>query len=520
VFFSSPLWLLCLIPWAAVAIYMLIGRRRRVIVPLLDLWTSEATTPTARRRRRLPPQVAAILAGMFLAIAAAAGPEIRRAGTNRPVIFIVDRGITMSARQGSHRRFQALADDSAGAILHALGPGPASLVVIPGGAERAVDRADWNADVENLEPTAVDTLSLLEGAVRNALRQPDAIVVLLSDRVIDVNNDRLVRIVPRQRPSNIGIAALYVRAAPAPQAMVRIAADRRIVDATLHVSGAAPVRIAAAGNYFVDLDSVRDVVGASLAPSGDIDAADRAWAVRKNAWPALRASALAPAELQRMAAVYMADRPSGENSATVSIEPLNENLASDSPTAQIVTASTPTVSPPAGEVNWQADPVTTGVDWTAAGNDAQIAQVQPGPGWTRLVWIGDRTLVATRTDPARGIWVGFRSATWSSTPDFVIFWTKAFDWLGAGNDRYVSAVAGEAGAPLWPGLYRRDGRALAVNAPPVPTVLAEPTDWQSRLTSLAAVQTCTAADYSCWTLVAAIGCLLIAAVADGKASAA
>jgi hypothetical protein len=73
------------------------------------------------------------------------------------------------------------------------------------------------------------------------------------------------------------------------------------------------------------------------------------------------------------------------------------------------------------------------------------------------------------------------SAEWSRRPEFVVFWTNVFDWLGAaGGPEYRGYSVGPLGAGwkrvdgddgggepgLWPGLYERgeDGARRAVNA--------------------------------------------------------
>src|SRR5215204_4029046 len=74
--FLSPLWLLALIPWAGVALWLLIGRNPRVAVPFIELWNdSDAPKRRASRALRRPPvaTVCALLA-MFLALVAAAKP--------------------------------------------------------------------------------------------------------------------------------------------------------------------------------------------------------------------------------------------------------------------------------------------------------------------------------------------------------------------------------------------------------------------------------------------------------------
>src|SRR5215207_6429373 len=78
--FLSPLWLLALIPWAGVALWLLVGRNPRVAVPFIELWNdSDAPKRRASRALRRPPaaMVCALLA-MLLALVAAAKPALVR----------------------------------------------------------------------------------------------------------------------------------------------------------------------------------------------------------------------------------------------------------------------------------------------------------------------------------------------------------------------------------------------------------------------------------------------------------
>jgi hypothetical protein len=507
--FASPIWLLGLIPWTAAAICLLQGRRRRMEVPFLDLWPRDAAMPQSRRSWRLPPHTAAVLAAALLAIVAAAAPRIGSQGVRRPIIVILDRGISMSARQGAQRRFQSLAAAAAPAIARILGPGTLQLLLIPGGQKRIVDRADWAEHLVLADPTAVDTAAALTAAARYALLDSQAIVILLSDRKIALDDPRLVQITPERGITNIGIADLAVRAAPSPQAMVRLINDSPALGATLRVTGDADrvsVDLPPRGqwkNCFVDLTSAPDLVEASVRPGGDIDADDRAWAVRARAWPRLESAGPLAPELQRMIDVYRADRPAGNDSSTVVI-------ASSESSAPAVLLNDCTL-PPAGPAQWTPGPITDGLDWNTALNQARLTARQPDATWQRLVWIGDHVLLAIRQQPARQVWIGFRSTAWAATPDFVLFWSNVFNWVGQGQDRYIHSTVG--GSDLWPGVYRRDGRRLAVNAPPIHLDPPAADDWQAHLSRLAAEQPIGPSDASCWVLVGAIACLLAAAVA-------
>jgi hypothetical protein len=76
--FTSPLWLVGLLPWMAVTIWLFTGRRDRAHVPFLHLWKGpDATPPRARATIEVPPWaiLCAILA-MLLAILGAARPQL------------------------------------------------------------------------------------------------------------------------------------------------------------------------------------------------------------------------------------------------------------------------------------------------------------------------------------------------------------------------------------------------------------------------------------------------------------
>jgi hypothetical protein len=53
------------------------------------------------------------------------------------------------------------------------------------------------------------------------------------------------------------------------------------------------------------------------------------------------------------------------------------------------------------------------------------------PGWSSLVNNGNTTLVAVRDGPPRQVHVCINDPAWAATPDYVIFWTNVFDWLGS-----------------------------------------------------------------------------------------
>ncbi|HMB94415.1 MAG TPA: hypothetical protein VKK61_00080 [Tepidisphaeraceae bacterium] len=75
--FSSPLWLLGLLPWIAVVIWILTGRAEQTTVPFLHLWRGPQSLPRARQSLRPPPlEIVLILIAMLLAILASGRPNL------------------------------------------------------------------------------------------------------------------------------------------------------------------------------------------------------------------------------------------------------------------------------------------------------------------------------------------------------------------------------------------------------------------------------------------------------------
>src|SRR5690348_11222794 len=96
--FLSPIWLFALVPWTALTVWLLWGRRKRVEVPFLDLWRGPVRSPRATRAVQVPPvALACAIAAMLLSILGMAVPMIG-AGGGEPLVIIFDRGLTMSGR--------------------------------------------------------------------------------------------------------------------------------------------------------------------------------------------------------------------------------------------------------------------------------------------------------------------------------------------------------------------------------------------------------------------------------------
>src|SRR3954470_13001531 len=162
--FTSPIWLVGLLPWSAVALYILSGRPKHTAVPFLALWSPSTASPQPRRALRRPPLfLALMLASMLLAILAAAGPAARAPGSATPISIILDRGVTMSplADRQPSRGVIALADAE---IRRRLGMIPVDLVSVPESILRT-NTFNWATQARALPPTALQTRSLLQQAI-------------------------------------------------------------------------------------------------------------------------------------------------------------------------------------------------------------------------------------------------------------------------------------------------------------------------------------------------------------------
>jgi len=509
-FFTSPLYLLLLIPWAAVVAWMVFGRRPAADVPFVALWRGPAAGAPVRRAVRVPPSaiLLALLAAL-LAIVASAGPGYRFyvPGDGPSVTVVVDRGLTMSAPD----RLERLADAAASPVVGAFDSGPMRVVTVPGGETREGHRSAWTAAIAPLSPTAADTRAELSATAARALATTgDNALLVLSDLPLDVPADeRLVQITPDEPLSDTAIVHVAARAAPRPQVMVKLRRTQgRPADAELFIRTAdqttrhrATFTDAAETTAFADVAGLGPTVDVALAAPDDLPANDRAWLVRRSAWPRIEPRVPLARELERMIAAYAAQRPAGEGSRPVAIVGADAAPATATP-AVVVAPPDASAAQPAGDVIVADHPVARDVDWREMLRDAHVS---PAPAaWTPVVSVGGAAAVAVRDAPERQVWVGLDpSSPFARTPAYVVFWTNVFDWVGQGGDAFGAEtvtplgdewrrVTGDDDAPsgtpngLWPGLYRRDsdGATRALNAPPVEIAPPPETNWRARLEAL------------------------------------
>lgn len=508
--FTSAVWLVALLPFAAVVAYLLWGRRREAGVPFLELWAGPVKVPRPRRRFAWPPIALALaMLAVLLAILGAARPGVWDASRGTPVTIVVDRGATMSAGL----RFI----ESASAVHEALvqwgESTPVELLVVPGEGVKRTDVGRWLSSVRQQPPTAVDVNAAVRSAVARRLAETTGPVVVISATDLGVVLERLVQIAPDGVIENAGIVLLAARESPRAQVMVRVRNGTAPSRAQLRVTtnGREIVRTVDlprgddARDYFVDFDSLGEVVKAELRSSGrdDFGGDDVAWLVKEGSRPAIEPRGPLAPGLRRMIDVYGSSRPPTGDGLRVLITPDAAGLPPGSAGVvvaaggDVVNASDPSVTP---------HPVTRDTGWMFR---KPVRLAAAPAGWSPVVSFGGRVAVAVRESPVRQVWVGIESDEWPRTPEYVVFWGNVFDWLGGAELRFVSHPAGRLSGAWeavesaasgrgdssdrmpafraepghWPGLYRRaeDGALRAVNAGDVRFATPLGGDWRPGL---------------------------------------
>ncbi|HEV8608107.1 MAG TPA: hypothetical protein VGQ99_22415 [Tepidisphaeraceae bacterium] len=501
---ASPIYLIALVPWAGLVFWLLLGKRRRVDVSFLELWKGPVTGPTAKRRVGMPPiALAAILAAMLLGILAAARPGIvgTARGNEKPIVMVVDRGVTMSA--GRPARFAALADEVKGMIRDQFGERELDVVFVPGGDVVKRKGTEWVNAVKGAAGTAVDTRGMIEGAVREQLElNPGAAVVVLSDQEPRVDDKRVVRVGPAGSLKNISIAHVAARISPVGQVQVRVRNRSEEGKVVIRVVGDGresarqEVELPGMGqtrDYFLPIEKTARVIRIELEAADDFAGDNMGFLARRGSWPVIEARTQVFAELARLIEKYSKLRPAGGESKRVGIVAAGAD-------GEIILGKIGTGG--SGKVTVVDHPITKAlekVDWGAMAGEG-VADAPGGPGWDVLVRVGERAVLAARNAPARRVWVGVSTQRMASSAEFVMLWSNIFDWVGEGGEEFTAEKTGQLGSGWkaveeqaaglspgwWPGIYRRaDGVIMAVNAPDVVLPEARAGDWRARLGELA-----------------------------------
>jgi hypothetical protein len=478
--FASPLWLLGLLPWAAVAIWLLLGRHRRVAVPFIPLWRGPVSPSRAKPSIKRPP-LAVILAvlSLLLAVVAASRPMLRRSA-GPAVTIIVDRGITMSARGAHIERFKETCDR----LAAALPSGPVRLIVVPGDETASLNQANWHAAVAAMPPTDQKSQPELDAAIRRCLADRQTNLIVVTDQAV-VDDRRVIRIEPETAVSNLTITDVAARASPRAQVMVELRDQNCVTSfrkATVHVesgtnSATQKVQIPRDGTMtaFVDLPALDAIVSVSVDAPDDLPADNQAWLAREQSTARIEQSPSLPEPLRRMIAVYRRNRSAG--GPRVQIVTNLADVPSDEP-AIVLAPDWQTETSSASSLHVENHALTAIVDWAALTTDARGGTAPAG--WRVLVLKGSASFLAVRDGPVPAVWVCVNSPQFPLRADYVIFWTNVFGLLGGDGSYRWHSVHGD----VKPGIEKEgDGSVKAFNAIDVkfPPLIAN--DW-AKLQSL------------------------------------
>ena len=191
-----------------------------------------------------------------------------------------------------------------------------------------------------------------------------------------------------------------------------------------------------ARNYFLDIPGTPSMVEVDLDADEPVGIHHHVEALRRSAWPIVEArSGLSP-ELRRMIEVFTRRRPAGEGSTRIAVVKASEGLGLDLPAALVadergggrkISKIDPLVV--------REGPLTQSVDWGSLLLGAWAAPMPAGK-WQPVVSAAGVVVVACRDEAFKQVWVGFDSAEFASRPDFVLFWSNIFNWLGDGGPTY------------------------------------------------------------------------------------
>lgn len=475
--FAAPLWLIGLAPWAALAVWVLVGRRRRQWVPFLALWEAPEELRKPKKGVERPPlAILLTLLATLLALLAAAQPLIAAKGA-RKVTVIVDRSAAMSVRAGGEPRFLSacrLAQQKLARFNQSI---EIRMLTIPPGSVWTGPLDRWLDAVKQLRRTAVQS----DVSAALAAIPPDEPVLIVTDQDLR-QSPKLAVLAPEGGGAlkNIGITAIAARQG---QVMVRIASTHSASTTLVVSSGAGSIQrgvtFAAPGSQdlFVDLPAPEQIIEARITTADDFEADDRAWLVRRGNWPDIETRIPVSEELERFIAVYSRHRPAGDGSPRVAIGRAGE-LKSDERGIILEPLSG---EPESGlELAVDDHPVTAAVDFAPLRAGVLLAAKPPGEGWRTILRVGGKPALAVTEGETRRAWVGFDSASLMRAPSFVVLWTNLIDWVAGSSTGYGSSsledlstdsarrlptsLPDDVDSRYWPGVFDTPSGPAAANA--------------------------------------------------------
>ena len=281
---------------------------------------------------------------------------------------------------------------------------------------------------------------------------PPAVIWLLAAMLVAIvaAAGPMVRMAPNSpaigpRLPDVKIECLAVRAG---QAMVRLLnqSDLATAKLTIRADGktvrADQIALAAPGqrrDYFITVPDGATAVEAEIECDGAARIDHCVRARRRQAWPIVEAATALPPALRRMIEVYRRDRPPGEGSKHIAVVGAGGVWPTDQPAAILADNSAATTALSNLQPLLVRDsPLTRSVDWEEILSRATVSPPPPG-NWQPIVTAAGATVLAIRPQPIKQVWVGFQSEEFPHHPDFVVFWSNVFDWLGDGGQSYESS---------------------------------------------------------------------------------
>jgi hypothetical protein len=495
--FASPVWLLGLLPWAVVTLYLLPGRGTPAVVPFLGLWRGSVAISKRTARRWPGVGVFFALIALLLVILAAAEPAWRGRGMGDGEISIVlDRGATMALPSVSSKAFrnviQRVGVTGERAKVH--------LIPVPG-EPIATTGAAWAKTAEAMQPTAVRVQ--LDQVVADQMQKTRGPVLVLSDQHLGLTDKRIVQIFPETVAGTVAITSIGARPLPHPQVMVRLEnhSDLRSVSVAVR-SGKVTVQrdvlfptSGQATDQFFDLPRLDETIEARVELDHQRSPWLTAYLARQSRGVRVALDPAVDDAVRRLAEIYGKDRPADANAQQI--------LISTHPAEQ---AGICIVESSDGKTESSVvlpHEVTRNVrSWPAVG-----AAKMP-EGFAPIVSSASDVTVAVRDGSARQVWINADLREWEKTPDFVVFFANALEWVG-GNEQQYTSVLPSLGRES-PGLYTlADGKQTAVNAGefPTPSSVTNHTSASDQFESGGQ-----GISLSAPTIFAALVCLLIAAI--------
>ena len=242
------------------------------------------------------------------------------------------------------------------------------------------------------------------------------------------------------------VAITHVAAVDRPRAQVMVTVRNQSSDqrsGSLEIrSGSAAVRKGISlpprgreANVFVDLPQLAHRVELSLDVGDEIAQDNRAVLERRIPPPRVEVRGDVPPEVRRVMEAYSRARPPAGEGGRVVAAPASEGEAG----VMVASASGSAPRVP-GDVRVVAHPVTANLDITKTLMSVSSAS-PPGLGWTTLVAVEGKPIVAVRESPVRQVWIGFESPELAVTPAFVVLWTNVIDWVGESDvSSFVATV--------------------------------------------------------------------------------